>query len=66
MIAELTGVCLLNENPSSPSSVDQAQQASPLGIWTSKVAELTGLNTDNFTGAYTTLMNHLDRNQFKG
>ena len=67
MIAELTGVCSPTYNSSSSSPIDQAaKQIGPLGIWTRKVAELTGLDTENFSSAYTALMNHLDTHQFKG
>jgi hypothetical protein len=60
MIAELTGVCQPTHITSSPSPVDQSKQAGPLSIWTNMVAELTGLDTEDFTCAYAALVSHLD------
>ena len=60
MIAELTGVCQPTHKNSSPSPVDESMQEGPLSIWTSMVAELTGLDTEDFSCAYAALMSHLD------
>ena len=39
----------------------------PLRIWNSYVADLTGLEAmEDIAGPYEALMEHLDKNQFKG
>ena len=68
VMAELAGVCSPYNAASSSHSLTSQNRLGrgPLGIWTSKVAELTGLNTSDFASAYTACMNHLDKHQFKG
>ena len=66
MIAELTGVFQSTLGSSCYSPIAPTQQT-PLGIWTNKVAELTGLSAqEDLASAYTALMNHLNTNQFNG
>ena len=63
MIAELTGAVRQNLTPTTASQV----VVGPLSIWTDKIAELTGLDSQaDFAEIYSTLMNHLDTHQFKG
>ena len=60
-MAELTGAFQHTISPrSQPVN-------GPLGIWTEKVAELTGLDRiEDIASAYIALMEHLDTQQFKG